>query len=144
MTETEAKQLTEIVKQLNSINNKLDTLIGKERTDSQELKDRGIVNGLLHICTHKEFTDKQYTDALRQLNELPFGLSTKQIAWILVYCNAHPQCGEQIEIFIKRQIEKSKDYNEYKKGIAEVLRSKYKNDNNDQYIERLIQRIQEL
>ena len=144
MTENEAKQLLEIVEHLKAINNKLDAIIGKEKTDSQELKDRGIVNGLLHICTHKEFTDKQYTDALRQLSELPFGLSTKQIAWILVYCNSHPQCGEQIELFIKRQFEKAKDKNEYKKGIAEVLRSKYKNDNNDQYIEKLIQRIQEI
>lgn len=144
MTETEAKQLMEIVEHLKAINNKLDAIIGKERTDSQELKDRGIVNGLLHICTHKEFTDKQYIDALRQLSELPFGLSTKQVAWILVYCNAHPDCGEQIELFIKRQFGKAKDKNEYKKGIAEVLRSKYKNDNNDQYIEKLIQRIQEI
>ena len=145
MTEEEKNELMECVKQLKAINSKLDTLIGHtERTDSQELKERSIVNGLLHICTHKEFTDKQYTDALRQLCELPFGLSTKQLAWILVYCNAHPECGEQIELFIKKQFEKAKDKNEYINGVAEVLRSKYKNDNNDQYIEKLIQRIQEI
>lgn len=147
MTQKEFEQLKEIVDQVKSINNRLDSIINRldgNKGDSQELKERSIVNGLLHICTHKEFTDKQYTDALRQLCELPFGLSTKQLAWILVYCNAHPECGEQIELFIKRQFEKAKDKNEYINGVAEVLRSKYKNDNNDQYIEKLIQRIQEI
>ena len=145
MTEEEKNELMECVKQLKAINSKLDKILGHtERTDSQELKDRGIVNGLLHICTQPNFTDKQYTDALRQLCELPFGLSTKQISWVLVYCNRHPQCGEDIELFIKRQFEKAKEKNEYINGIAEVLRSKYKNDNNDQYIEKLIQRIQEI
>ena len=147
MTQEELNELKEMVKQVRSINNKLDSIIGHldgNRTDSQELKDRGIVNGLLHICTHKEFDDKQYCDALLQLSEMPFGLSTKQVAWILVYCKYHPECGENIELFIKRQFEKAKDKNEYIDGIAEVLRMKYKNEGNDQYIEKLIQRIQEI
>lgn len=147
MNEKEFEQLKEIVDQVKSINNRLDSIINRldgNRTDSQELKDRGIVNGLLHICTHKEFTDKQYTDALLQLCELPFGLSTKQVAWILVYCKYHPECGENIELFIKRQFEKAKDKNEYINGVAEVLRMKYKNEGNDQYIEKLIQRIKEI
>lgn len=66
MTEEQAK---EIIDQLRSINSKLDALIGnKERTDSQELKDRGLVNGLLHICTQSGFDDKQYCGALKQLS----------------------------------------------------------------------------
>lgn len=144
MTETEEKQLTEIVEHLKAINNKLDTLIGKERTDSQELKDRGIVNGLLHICTHNEFTDKQYTDALRQLNELPFGLSTKQLAWVLMYTPRHPECGEDIEHFIQKQYSKQKDKAQYIEQIASVLRSKYTNDNNADFIEKMIVRLKEI
>lgn len=146
MTQEEFDELKEMVKQVQSINSKLDSIINQmdSKSDSQELRDRGILNGLLHICTHKEFSDKEYCDALRQLSQLPFGLSSKQMAWILVYCNRHPQCGEQIELFIKRQFEKSKDKNEYIKQIASVLRSKYSNDNNYDFIEKLIARISQI
>lgn len=146
MNDKEFEELKEMLKQVRSINSKLDSIIGRldGKSDSQELKERSIVNGLLHICTHKQFTDKQYCDALLQLNDLPFGLSTKQVAWILVYCKYHPECGENIELFIKKQFDKAKEKSEYINGIAEVLRMKYKNEGNDQYIEKLIQRIQEI
>lgn len=140
------QELKELVKQVKAINNKLEFIINKldGKKEPNELRDRGIVNGLLHICTQPNYTDKQYTDALKQIGELPFGLSPKQISWCLVYCNRHPNCGEEIQLFIKRQFEKAKDKNEYINQIASVLRSKYSNDNNADYIEKLIQRIQEI
>ena len=143
MNEQEFNELKEMVKQVQSINSKLDSIINQmdNKSDSQELKERGIINGLLYICTHKEYSDKEYCDALRQLSQLSFGLSSKQMAWILVYCNRHPQCGEQIELFIKKQFEKAKDKNEYIQQLSKVLRQKYSNDNNYDYIEKLIARI---
>lgn len=146
MTKEQFDELKEMVKQVQSINSKLDSIINQmdNKSDSQELKERGIINGLLHICTHKEYSDKEYCDALRQLSQLPFGLSSKQLAWILVYCGRHHQSGEQIELFIRKQFEKAKDKNEYIQQVASVLRGKYKNEGNDQYIEKLIQRIQEI
>ena len=135
--------------QFKILQDKLNTIINllgdqNTRSQSSELKERGILNGLLHICTHNEFSDKEYCDALRQLSQFPFGLSSKQMAWILVYCNRHPQCGEQIQLFIKRQFEKAKDKSEYIKQIASVLRSKYSNDNNYDFIEKLIARISQI
>ena len=51
MTEQEAKELLEVVDQLKSINSKLDKIIqhtdSSQMSQSQELKTRGIVNGLL-------------------------------------------------------------------------------------------------
>lgn len=144
MTETEKTELMEIVEQLKAINNKLDSIIGKDKTDSQELKNRGILNGLLHICTQPNFDDKQYTDALRQISELPFGLSAKQISWVLMYTPRHPECGEVIQKFIIRQFEKQKDTTEYIDSIAEILRTKYANDNNNGFIEKMIARLKEI
>ena len=147
MNDKEFEQLKEMVQQVKSINNKLDNIINNldgNRTDSQELKERSIVNGLLHICTHKEFDDKQYTDALRQLGELPFGLSAKQLAWCLVYTPRHPDCGEEIEGFIYKQFGKQKDKTQYVDQIAEVLKTKYTNDNNADFIHKLIARIKEM
>lgn len=146
MTEQEKTELMKIVEQLKAINDKLDTLIGntKPLTDSDELKNRSLVNGLLHICTQKEFNDKQYTDALRQLCELPFGLSAKQLAWVLMYTPRHPECGEDIEHFIQRQFNKQKDKTQYIEQIASVLKSKYTNDNNADFIEKMIVRLKEI
>lgn len=147
MTQTEKTELKEVVEQLKAINSNMLSIISRldgNRTDSQELKERGVLNGLLYICTHKEYDDKQYTDALKQISDLPFGLSAKQMAWVLIYTPRHHDCGEQIELFIRRQFEKQHNKNEYINQIASVLRSKYSNDNNADFIEKMIARLNEM
>lgn len=144
MTETEAKQLTEIVEQLKAINNKLDALIGKEKTDSQELKDRSIVNGLLHICTHKEYTDEQYCNALKQLKDLDFALSPKQMAWILCYTLRHATCGDSIRSFIQSEIDRVEDKNKFVDTICFELRKNYSNEKNAEYLEGVVGHLKKL
>ena len=115
MTQKELETLKQIVEKLQSINSKLDEFIqkmdsiptkkNKPQTESDELKSRGLVNGLLHICTQPGFEDKQYCDALHQLKELNFPLSAKQIAWIMFYgLMRHSLEGEATDQFFSNQI----------------------------------------
>ena len=138
MTDEEAKQLLGIVDVLKSINNKLDKIIGKSNEDQSPL------NKLLRKVTSKETSDKQYGEALVDLNKLPFALSAKQFAWIIFNTPKHYQMGEAIQNFIKRQFEKHQDITEYIDSIAEVLRKQYSNDNNADFIEKMICRLKQI
>ena len=133
----------EIKSMFDGLNKKLDKLI-KHLDKQLGVEEESPLNKWLRLVTSKDTTDKDYCQALVELNKLPFALSAKQIAWCLVYTPRHANCGESIQIFIKKQFEKHQNKNEYINGIAEVLRMKYKNEGNDQYIEKLIQRIQEI
>lgn len=114
MTKKELEQVKELIDQVKSINEKLDSIATKldskpskkqTYTESDELRDRGIVNGLMHICTHPNFDDKQYCGALKQLRDLDFVLSPKQIAWILFYgLMRHNEQGESTDQFFSDQI----------------------------------------
>lgn len=138
MNEKEFEQLKGMLEQLKSINNKLDKLIGK--TSEQDSP----ANKLLRKATSKETTEKEYCQTLVDLNKLPFNLSAKQFAWVIFNTPKHAECGEAIENFIKKQFEKQNDITEYIDSIAEVLRTKYVNDNNSGFIEKMIARLQEI
>lgn len=147
------KQITELIEVLNSINSKLDILIAQsakdtkkhvEVTESDELKTRGLINGLLHICTHPEYDDKQYCQALKQIKELDFPISAKQTAWILAYTFRHPDASESIVSFIEAELKKSGDKEKYVNTIAFELRKHYATERNGEFIEGIIKRIKEI
>ena len=146
MNEKEFEALKDLVKQIKRINNKLDSILDRMdgKKETTQSKDRSITNQLLYICTQKQYSDEQYTNALVQLNQLPFSLSAKQMSWILFNTPKHPDCGEDIEAFIKKQFSKQKNIVEYKEQIGTELRTKYANDNNSGFVEKLIERIAEI
>ena len=137
MNDKEFNQLKEILDQLKNINNKLDKMLGKNEEQSP-------LNILLRKVTSKETTDKQYCEALVELNKLPFALSAKQFAWVVFNTPKHPQVGEAIQNFIKKQFDRQKERNEYKNQVASVLRTKYQKQNNTQFIAKLIARLYQI
>ena len=137
MTQEEEKQLKEMLDQLKSINSKLDKILGNKDEQSP-------LNKLLRKVTSKDTNDKQYCEALVDLNKLPFSLSAKQFAWVIFNTPKHHQCGESIQSFIKKQFDKHSQKSEYIEQIAEVLRNKYANDNNSGFIEKMIARLKEI
>lgn len=153
MTKNELEEMKELLDQVKAINSKLDVLIAnidgkqvKKQTtnDSDELKTRGLINGLIHICTHPNYDDKQYCSALKQLRDLDFALSPKQIAWILAYTFRHPDTGDSIVAFIEAEFKKTNDKDKYVNTIAFELRKNYATEHNGQFIEGIVKRIKEM
>ena len=144
MTEREITELKKIADYLKTINDKLDTILSNRKKPTENDDKKNHLNDLFQICTQPNYTDKQYINALRQLGELPFGLSAKQIVWVLAYCRRHPECGEDIEYFIKKQFKKQSDKEKYVEQIASIFRSKYLNDNNVDFIEKMILKLEEI
>lgn len=141
MTKKELEALEQIVETLQAINSKLDEFIqkmdsiptkkNKPQTESDELKSRGLVNGLLHICTQPGFEDKQYCDALHQLKELGFPLSAKQIAWIMFYgLMRHSLEGEATDQFFSNQISRRNkgERNDFIEQVRKLVKENYKGD----------------
>ena len=137
MNDKEFNQLKEILDQLKNINNKLDKMLGNKEEESP-------ANILLRKATSKDTTEKQYCETLVELNKLPFKLSAKQFAWVVFNTPKHPQMGEAIQSFIKKQFDKHKQKSEYINQVAEVLRNKYANDNNSGFIEKMIVRLKQI
>ena len=133
----------EIKSMFDGLNKKLDKLI-KHLDKQLGVEEESPLNKWLRLVTSKDTTDKDYCQALVELNKLPFALSAKQIAWCLVYTPRHANCGESIQIFIKKQFEKHQNKNEYIDSIAEVLRTKYQNDNNVGFIQKMIARLKQI
>ena len=153
MTKKELEQVKELIDSVKSINEKLDSIVTKldskpaknqTYTESDELKDRGIVNGLLHICTHPNYDNKQYCGALKQLRDLDFALSPKQTAWILAYTFRHPEAGESIIAFLEAEFKKTNDKDKYVNTIAFELRKHYATEHNGEFIEGIVKRIKEM
>lgn len=138
MTQKEFEQLKEILGQLKSINNKLDKVLGKTTEEESP------VNKMLRKATSKETSDKQYCQTLVELNKLPFGLSAKQLGWCLMYTPRHHQCGESIQSFIRKQFERQQNKNDYVEQVCSVLRTKYTNENNVGFIQKMIERLKEI
>ena len=141
MTQDEFEQLKQIVEKLQAINSKLDEIIqkmdsiptkkNKPQTESDELKGRGLVNGLLHICTQAGFDDKQYCNALHQLKELEFPLSSKQVTWILFYgLMRHSTEGEATDQFLTNQISRRNkgQRNDFVEQVRKLAKENYKGD----------------
>ena len=147
MTQKELKALEQIVEKLQAINSKLDEFIqrldssnkkNKPQTESGELKSRGLVNGLLQICTQPGYDDKQYCNALHQLKELEFPLSSKQIAWILCYSFRHKECGDTIQAYILSTLNKVQNKKKLLESISSELTTHYTNQKNQEYIKVLV------
>lgn len=139
MTKKELETLLQIATRLETVNSKLDDFIqkldsfstqkNKPQTESDELKSRGVVNGLLHICTQSGFDDKQYTDALHQLKELAFPLSAKQVTWIIFYgLMRHSNEGEATDQFFSNQISRRKkgERNDFVEQVRKLAKENYK------------------
>lgn len=144
MTENEEKALIELVEQLRSLNSKLDKLIKNMDKQLGVEEEESLSNKLLKKATSKDTSDKQYCQTLVELNKLPFSLSAKQLAWVVFNALLHKECGQEIRCFIQKQIEKHQNKTDYITQIEKVLRGKYQNDNNYQYVEKLIARIKEI
>ena len=153
MTKKELELVKELVDQVTAINNKLDSIIAKldskpakkqTSTESDELNTRGIVNELIHICTHPNYDNKQYCGALKQLRDLDFALSPKQTAWILAYTFRHPEAGESIIAFLEAEFKKTNDKDKYVSTIAFELRKNYATERNGEFIEGIVKRIKEM
>ena len=141
MTKKELELLEQIVTNFETTNTKLDQLIQKldsvgtkknrPQTESDELKSRGLVNGLLHICTQPGFQDKEYCDALHQLKELNFPLSAKQVAWIIFYgLKRHSLEGQSTDQFFSDQISRRNkgERNDFVEQVRRLVKENYKGD----------------
>ena len=139
-------------KQADQIIAKLDQIIdllqpkpkNRPQTDSEQLKNRGLVNGLMEICTHPGYDDKQYCDALHQLKQLDFALSPKQMAWILCYTLRHATCGDSIRSFIQSEIDRVEDKKKFVDTICFELRKNYSNQKNAEYLEGVVGHLKKL
>lgn len=148
MTRSEKELIKELVDQVKAINNKLDELVANKNTKSTKKQtssnENNNVNELMHICTHPNFDDKQYCDALKQLRDLDFALSPKQVSWILAYTFRHPEAGDSIVAFLEAEFKKTNDKDKYVDTIAFELRKHYATENNGEFIEGIIKRIKEM
>lgn len=139
MTQKELNALEQIVEKLQAINSKLDEFIqkldsiptkkNKPQTESGELKSRGLVNGLLQICTQPGYDDKQYCNALHQLKELEFPLSSKQVTWIIFYgLMRHSIEGEATDQFFTNQISRRNkgERNDFVEQVRKLAKENYK------------------
>lgn len=138
--------------QFEQIIQKLDQIIdllqpkpkNKPQTESDELKNRGLVNGLMEICTHPGYDDKQYCNALKQLKDLDFALSPKQMAWILCYTLRHATCGDSISSFIQSELQRVEDKKKFVDTICYELRKNYSNQKNAEYLEGVVEHLKKL
>lgn len=131
--ETEIKKkLESIQKQLNEV---MDMINGKKQ-DPLSINFNKAIN--------RTTSDDQYIESLRVLKNLPFKLSVKQFSWVVATAKYHPNVGESIVSFIKNQLSRVDDEEEFIDNVSNTLRKHYTNDNNADYIESLIETLKEM
>lgn len=139
------KQADQIIAKLDQIINLLQPKTkNRPQTNSEQLKNKGLVNSLMEICTHPGYDDKQYCSALKQLKDLDFALSPKQMAWILCYTLRHATCGDSISSFIQSEIDRVEDKKKFVDTICFELRKNYSNEKNAEYLEGVVEHLKKL
>lgn len=125
-------QADQIIQKLDQIINLLQPKTkNRPQTNSEQLKNKGLVNSLMEICTHPGYDDKQYCSALKQLKDLDFALSPKQMAWIMFYgLLRHSTEGEATDQFLSNQISRRNkgNRNDYVEEIRKLIQQNYKGD----------------
>lgn len=122
--ETIDKQIQEVLKQLKS-----------EKKTEESAFDKAI---------NKQTTDDVYIEALKELKNLPYGMTVKQFCWIVAFTKCHPNCGEQIINFFKAVLKKCNKREEFVDLVADNLRKHYTNEYNQEFIEGAISTLKGL
>lgn len=123
------EQADQIIQKLDQIINLLQPKTSKP--NKKQKVDQSGINNLMHICTHPGYEAKEYCDALKQLRELDFALSAKQMAWIMFYgLLRHSTEGEATDQFLSNQISRrnKNNRNDYVEEIRKLIQQNYKGD----------------
>lgn len=136
------EQFEQIMQKLDQIINLLQPKTGKP--NKKQKVDQSGINNLMHICTHPGYEAKEYCDALKQLRELDFALSAKQMAWILCYTLRHLDCGDSISAFVQTELSKVEDRKKFVDSICFELRKNYSNQKNAEYLEGVVEHLKKL
>lgn len=141
----------ELINSMNSLCDSIDKLIEKIDqiiTSCSENKPCKSVDDLsknLEVATQKGYSDEEYIAALKYINNLKFKISNKQITWLLYWAAInHPRCGSEFEKFLIKEFDKSDDYHNDIIDIINILKTKYSNQENSEYLNGLINWIKDL
>lgn len=137
MTDEQFEQLTSKLDQL------INLLQPKKAGKKVDTNQNGI-NALLHTCTHPEYDDKQYCEALYKISKLDFSISPKQFSWIMAYTFRHPNCGDSIQAFITNILKKVQDKKQYIDTVSFELRKHYTTQSNGEFIEGIIAHLKKM